>query len=263
MNPDRNTPAVNRRRLAWAAATIGFALSGFFDGILLHQVLQWHHLFSLVSGEQWADIRNQILMDGWFHVLHYAIAAAGLWLLWRARGGFSAPGADRRLLGAALLGFSAWQFVDVVLFHWALMIHRIRVGVPNPLAYDLGWLFAFGVTTLAAGLWLWRGGGNGQGRGAAAGLAALVLLAGPVAALPAPASATLVLFPARTDPAQALAAAAVPGARILWASPDGGMVAVAAQPSGQWRQAMQLYARGALLVSSTPVLGGCLGWLRA
>ena len=46
------------RRLAWAAATIGFALGGFFDGILLHQVLQWHHLFSLVPGERWADIRN-------------------------------------------------------------------------------------------------------------------------------------------------------------------------------------------------------------
>lgn len=256
-------PAPARRRLAWAAATIGFALGGFFDGILLHQVLQWHHLFSLVPGEQWADIRNQILMDGWFHVLHYGIAAAGLWLLWTARAGFGEARADRQLLGAALLGFSVWQFVDVVLFHWVLMIHRIRVGVPNPLAYDLGWLAAFGVTTLCAGLWLWRGrGGTGQGRNAAAGLAVLVLLAGPVAALPAPAAATLVLFPAETDPARALAAAAIPDARILWISPSSGIVAIATPASGQWRQAWQLYSRGALLVSSTPMLGGCLGWLR-
>jgi uncharacterized membrane protein len=33
----------------WAAA-LGFALGGFFDGILLHQILQWHHLLSLVRG---------------------------------------------------------------------------------------------------------------------------------------------------------------------------------------------------------------------
>lgn len=256
-------PARARHRLAWAAATIGFALGGFFDGILLHQVLQWHHLFSLIPGEQWADIRNQILMDGWFHVLHYVIAAAGLWLLWTARTGFGEAGTDHQLLGAGLLGFSVWQFVDVVLFHWMLMIHRIRVGVPNPLAYDLGWLVAFGVTTLFAGLWLWRGrGGTGQGRNAATGLAALVLLAGPVAALPAPAGATLVLFPAEIDPAQALIAAAIPDARILWVSPSNGMVAIATPATGQWRQAWQLYSRGALLVSSTPMLGGCLGWSR-
>jgi uncharacterized membrane protein len=32
------------------AAVLGFAFGGFFDGILLHQVLQWHHLLSLVKG---------------------------------------------------------------------------------------------------------------------------------------------------------------------------------------------------------------------
>src|SRR5687768_8252330 len=31
-------------------AVLGFALGGFFDGILLHQILQWHHLLSLVPG---------------------------------------------------------------------------------------------------------------------------------------------------------------------------------------------------------------------
>lgn len=33
----------------WGAA-LGFALGGFFDGILLHQILQWHHLLSLGAG---------------------------------------------------------------------------------------------------------------------------------------------------------------------------------------------------------------------
>ena len=40
-----HSPAAGSRRtesrLRWAAALIGFALGGFFDGILLHQVLQW------------------------------------------------------------------------------------------------------------------------------------------------------------------------------------------------------------------------------
>ncbi len=43
---DDTAPIHTRRRLAWAGTILGFSLGGFFDGILLHQVLQWHHLFS-------------------------------------------------------------------------------------------------------------------------------------------------------------------------------------------------------------------------
>ncbi len=263
---DDTDPIHTRRRFAWAGAVIGFSLGGFFDGILLHQVLQWHHLFSLVPGEMWRNIRNQILMDGWFHVLHYAIVLVGLWLLWSARAGFAGLGSDRRLLGAALLGFSVWQFVDVMLFHWILMIHRIRIGVASPLAYDLGWLVAFGVTTLCAGLWLWRGrsGPGGSGRRTAAGLAAIVLVAGPVAAIPVQSAATLVLFRAGADPAEAFAAVATLEARVLWTSPSGDLMAITPAPHvGAWRQAWQLYSHGALVVGRTPALGGCLAWIQS
>jgi uncharacterized membrane protein len=58
------------------ATVLGVALGGFFDGILLHQILQWHHLLSLVPG--FADMRLQILWDGYFHALMYFVAAAGL-----------------------------------------------------------------------------------------------------------------------------------------------------------------------------------------
>jgi uncharacterized membrane protein len=62
---------------------LGFALGGFFDGILLHQVLQWHHFLSLVPGMD--DLRLQVLWDGYFHMLMYVIAVVGLWGLWRSR----------------------------------------------------------------------------------------------------------------------------------------------------------------------------------
>ena len=38
------------RCLLLAGSVLGMALGGFFDGILLHQVLQWHHFLSLVPG---------------------------------------------------------------------------------------------------------------------------------------------------------------------------------------------------------------------
>jgi uncharacterized membrane protein len=251
-------PVPHRRRALWGSAVVGFALGGFFDGILLHQVLQWHHLFSLVPGEQWRDIRNQILMDGWFHVLHYLIAFVGLYLLWSARAALAQSGA--KLLAAATLGFSVWQFVDVVGFHWVLMIHRIRVGVPNPLAYDLGWLAAFGATSLALGLWLWRRPHLGGGQHVASGLTALALLAGPAAAMPPRGPGfTVVLFRAGSDAGANLAAAASFG-RVLWASGEGDAVAFEGA-KGIW--ALRLYVHGAVLVGSTPVLGGCVSWARS
>ena len=77
MSPHSGT-ASGTRRPTLAARILGFALGGFIDGILLHQVLQWHHLLSLVEGERFRDLRVQILADGLFHVLMYVIAIAGL-----------------------------------------------------------------------------------------------------------------------------------------------------------------------------------------
>ncbi|MFT8243182.1 DUF2243 domain-containing protein [Roseomonas sp. BN140053] len=253
--------------LQGAGWVLGFALGGFFDGILLHQVLQWHHFLSLVEGEALRDIRTQILADGLFHVAVYAIVAVGLWLLWRARAGFSGAPADRTLLGSALLGFSLWQFVDVVVFHWIIGIHRIRVDVPDPLLWDVGWLVVTGLPPLFAGWWLRRhpGGGappaGGARRAAVPGaLALLAVLAASFASLPPPGAATtLVLFRPGTGLAGAMAAVAAVDGRLAWADPSGELVSVQLGPdSSRW----DLYRHGALLVGTSALSGGCLSWTR-
>jgi uncharacterized membrane protein len=100
--------------LTLPTAIIGVGLSGFFDDILLHQVLQWHHLLRLVPGEPFRDIGTQILADGLFHVLMYLVTAAGLWLLWRRRGQFELDEAGwRSVVGGGLAGFGLWNIIDV------------------------------------------------------------------------------------------------------------------------------------------------------
>ena len=96
--------------LRWALL-LGFALGGFFDGILLHQILQWHHLLSLVPGVD--GVAGQVLWDGLFHALMYVLGALGLWGLWRAeRRGGHLPG--RPLAGGLLLGCGLWRVVGSV-----------------------------------------------------------------------------------------------------------------------------------------------------
>ncbi|MGF6227617.1 putative membrane protein [Inquilinus ginsengisoli] len=116
-----------RSSTKWSVA-LGFALGGFFDGILLHQILQWHHLLSLVPGI--GDLRMQVLWDGYFHALMYVIAAVAIWGLWRVH--LTVTG--RPLFGAVLIGFGLWHVVDAVLAHWVLGIHRIRIDSASPLA---------------------------------------------------------------------------------------------------------------------------------
>lgn len=173
------SPEPTRMRLPGFLA--GFALGGFMDGILLHQILQWHHLLSGVTDA--ADLRFQMFWDGVFHAAHYALAAIALVLFATRRHDAAAPGAGRALAAATLAGFGAWHLLDAVLNHWILGLHRIRQDAPDPLFWDLVF-FALGVVTLLAGLVIARSGGGQSGRAGTATLAAVLLLAVPVAALP-------------------------------------------------------------------------------
>jgi uncharacterized membrane protein len=129
--------------LGWTIL-LGFGLGGFFDGIILHQVLQWHHLLSLWN--EAGDLSWHVLWDGIFHVLMYGITALALWGLWRA-------GVPRgwRFLAGFLIGFGIWNVVDLVVFHWLLEVHHIRVDAAEPLLYDLGWFAVFGLVPLGIG----------------------------------------------------------------------------------------------------------------
>lgn len=242
--------------LAAAAFLLGFALSGFFDGILLHQILQWHHLLSALGG----DLRFQVVADGWFHALMYAIGALGLWRLWRARAALGAAGAGRRLAAWGLVGFGAWHLVDAVLSHWLLGIHRIRMDAANPLAWDLAWAGAFGVLPLALGLGLrGRGGGaSGHPRAAAMLLALATVGAGGWAAAPPPGAAfATVAFAPGVPPAAAFAAAASAGEGVAWADEAAGVFVVAGPRPGA---APALLRQGALFVGGAGLPAGCLAW---
>ena len=259
---DRSTQGVRLGRAGWAAFVIGLALSGFFDGILLHQVLQWHHFLSLVPGERFQSLETQVLADGLFHIFVYLITALGLWLLWRARAELDQPGARRRVVGSALLGFGAWNIVDVGLFHWILGIHRIRVNVPDPMLYDVAWLVRLGLVVALAGWLVLRGRGADRdgGRHAAVGIVAALLIAAPVANIPAPNGSTLVIFHPGVSAGTALNAVAASDSRLIAIDPGGRFAVVRLASRGS---SLALYREGAMLVSSSAALAGCLAFVSA
>lgn len=246
------------RRWIWAGATLGFALGGFFDGILLHQILQWHHLLSLVPGI--TDIRMQVMWDGVFHALMYVIAAVGLVALWRAQQREAAVPRGV-IVGALLIGFGAWHVIDTFLSHWFLGIHRIKDDSPNPLAWDLLWLVVFGLVPLLIGWWMLRGGGGtAPARTVVTGLALLTLGAGAWSLrMPPDMPLTAIVFRPSVDAAQAAAILDDAGARVVWADPAMSVVLVDVPRDRRW----SFYAKGAMLVSGSGVPAGCFNWSRA
>ena len=265
-----SAPAISARThrpgggLAWSGYLLGFALGGFFDGILLHQVLQWHHLLSALEGAAFQDLQMQILADGLFHAAMYVIAGVGLWVLWRSRHDFAGRGADRALLARALIGFGAWHVVDGVLSHWILGIHRIRMDVDNKLFWDLLWFFLFGVAFIVAG-WLLsrRSSGGAMGGHRPVLPLALVLLVGvaaPVAALPPPGVKTVTaLFRQGTTFPDVIAAAGAVDGRIVGSDPSGRLWAI--QLGGN-QDGRVLYRHGAVLISHSLLPLGCFDWMR-
>ncbi|WP_439533730.1 DUF2243 domain-containing protein [Polymorphobacter sp.] len=245
---------------AWTGwgVLLGVALGGFFDGILLHQILQWHHLLSLVPGA--GDLRMQVIWDGWFHALMYGLAGLGLWGLWRVQRS-GETGSGRGLAAALLAGVGLWHVVDSILSHWVLGIHRIRIDSPNPLAWDIGWFLAFGIVPLLWGWWLARG--RGTGPAGVMLLAALTIGAAGAGgwALQPPADqrfVTVAFRPGMEAP-QVLAALAESEARLVWTDRAMGVVVVDMAPERRW----DLYLRGAMLVSGSGLPAGCFDWSRS
>ena len=142
--------------LAGPGILLGLGLGGFLDGIVLHQLLQWHHLISSTgrgSLETVGGLEANTLADGVFHTAAWVLTAGGLWWLWRT-GAHRGRGLDRQLLGWLILGWGLFNVTDEIVFHALLDLHHIREG-SDELAYDLAFT-AVGVVQIALGLMLVR-----------------------------------------------------------------------------------------------------------
>lgn len=150
---------------------LGVGLGGFVDGILLHQVLQWHHMLSNTQDDRVglgdypvdtvAGLEVNTLWDGFFHVATWIAVVVGLIVLCNRVVRSGEPFSRRSLLGAVLAGWGLFNLVEGLVDHHLLQVHHVRqVGdVDNVLLWDLGFL-ALGAALVVTGLALYRRGQN-------------------------------------------------------------------------------------------------------
>lgn len=154
---------IQRRKLEiWSGLLLGVGLGGFFDGIVLHQIFQWHHMLSdhgdyPVTTVAGLDVN--VLWDGLFHATTYIAVVAGLALLWRASRLPYSPSPTRLLIGLLLMGFGSFNLVEGVINHQILGIHHVNESAPEDqwIWWDLGFLL-WGAAMLIGGWYLARAG---------------------------------------------------------------------------------------------------------
>jgi uncharacterized membrane protein len=137
---------------------LGVGLGGFVDGILLHQLLQWHHMLS--STERYppdtvAGLRMNTVGDGLFHTVTWLAVLVGLGLLYARVTRARQVWRSRALWGWVLVGWGLFNLVEGVVDHHVLGIHHVRAGA-HQLWWDLGFL-ALGAVLAVAGWLLQRG----------------------------------------------------------------------------------------------------------
>jgi uncharacterized membrane protein len=133
----------------------GLGLGGFIDGIVLHQLFQWHHMVSHVDGYPMttvAGLEVNTLADGFFHLATWALVlAASITTLVAWRRGRLAPSWSFHF-GLVLAGWGLFNVVEGIVDHHLLGVHHVRDDLGGPLGWDVAFLALGGLLIIAG----WR-----------------------------------------------------------------------------------------------------------
>ena len=135
---------------------LGFG--GFVDGIVLREILQWHHMISgAQSSETLAGLELNVVADCFFHVVTWLLVMAGsIMTLVSWRQGRLAPTWSFHF-GLLVAGWGFFNVVEGLIDHQLLGVHHARDDLGAPLSWDIGFL-VFGVILIGAGWVLYRRG---------------------------------------------------------------------------------------------------------
>ncbi|WP_329453862.1 DUF2243 domain-containing protein [Streptomyces sp. NBC_01497] len=146
---------------------LGVGLGGFVDGILLHQLLQWHHMLTSTNHDRIgvkyynpktvSGLEMNTVWDGIFHAVCWIAVLLGLAILYaRVTNNRRAVWASRVLWGWIFAGWGLFNLVEGILDHQILGIHHVHGG-PYQAWWDAGFL-VLGGSLIIGGYLLQRSG---------------------------------------------------------------------------------------------------------
>ena len=139
---------------------MGAGLGGFVEGIVLHQILQWHNMLSSrMPPNDLVAAKVNMFWDGLFRAAVWVMTAIGLSVLWRAGGRRDVPWSGKTFAGALIIGWGLFNLIEGIIDHQILGIHHVNEYAENKLPWDLAFL-ASGIVFLLVGWMLIKSGQN-------------------------------------------------------------------------------------------------------
>jgi uncharacterized membrane protein len=138
-----------------AGIALGIGMGGFVDGILFHQIFQFHNMLSAkIPTDEIVGAKVNMVWDGVFHSFVWIVTAIGLVILYRAAKRADVRFSDTTFIGSLLMGWGLFNFVEGVIDHHILQLHHVyeRAGLS---IWDYGFL-AWGAVMILAGWMMLR-----------------------------------------------------------------------------------------------------------
>ncbi|HEY9880474.1 MAG TPA: DUF2243 domain-containing protein [Leptolyngbyaceae cyanobacterium] len=143
--------AEQTRKGILAGILIGVGMGGFVDGIVLHQILQWHNMISnVLPPETVENMSINMVWDGIFHAFDWVATLIGIFLLWSAAYHRDPIPSLQQFVGTLVFGMGAFNLIEGIIDHHILSLHYVR-QVPNYTLYNFTFLAIGGVLFILIG----------------------------------------------------------------------------------------------------------------
>lgn len=142
--------------LTAAATVLGIGIGGFIDGIVFHQILQWHEMISnKIPPVTYIAKSVNMFWDGIFHAFTLMVTITGVILLWKLLKRNNVDNSGNLLTGGLLLGWGLFNLLEGLADHQLLKLHNVREVTSYKQVWNLGFL-AFSVVLVILGLLISR-----------------------------------------------------------------------------------------------------------
>ena len=118
---------LNPEPLGAVAIILGMGAGGFADGIILHQILQFHEMLSArIQTDTVIGKSINMFWDGIFHFFTLLIVLCGIILLWKLLKKNIIHTSGYLFSGGLLTGWAIFNLIEGIINHHILKLHNIK-----------------------------------------------------------------------------------------------------------------------------------------
>jgi uncharacterized membrane protein len=127
--------------LTTTSLILGIGIGGFIDGIVLHQILQWHEMLSnKIPPDNYINKSVNMFWDGIFHAFTLIVTLVGIIHLWKLLRRKDIDRSGHLLAGGMLAGWGLFNIIEGVIDHQLLKLHNVKEITMNKEAWNYGFL---------------------------------------------------------------------------------------------------------------------------